>query len=126
MITRLSEFIERKGMSVLSLEKSIGTRGTIQNAIENNSNLGVKWISKIFEVYPNLSAEWLFRGEGEMERGEVDLNVFRAMEILYQNADQAVMLDSFNELMNKLGLVKENKELRDRIKRIEEQLGGSK
>lgn len=71
MTERLAEYVEESGKSVLSIEKAIGTRSTIQNAIDNNSNLGFNWITKILATNPDLSPEWLVTGKGSMMKSEV-------------------------------------------------------
>ena len=69
---RIAEYLEKTGQSVLSLEKSIGTRSTIQSAIKNRSNLGVDWIKKILLSQPDLNPVWLILGKGPMLLSELD------------------------------------------------------
>tara|TARA_Y100000815_G_C12953409_1_gene353785 strand:+ start:64 stop:405 length:342 start_codon:yes stop_codon:yes gene_type:complete len=62
----MQAFIDYKGLTINSFEKSINTRGTIGKFLSEDSNLGINWISKIIETYEDLNIEWFFTGEGKM------------------------------------------------------------
>ncbi len=62
----LKEYIDYKKMSILSFEKSIGSRSTIDKAIKSNSNLRGDILSKIIVTYKDINPKWLLTGEGEM------------------------------------------------------------
>lgn len=64
----LIQFIDYKRISVLSFEKKIGVRSTIQKAISGNSNLGSNLLAKIVVEFPEINPEWLITGKGEMLR----------------------------------------------------------
>lgn len=66
VVERLAEFIEYKDVSMLSFERSIGTRSTISKAIANNKDISVSWIEEIARVYPEINLEWLITGVGDM------------------------------------------------------------
>ncbi|GHT15692.1 hypothetical protein AGMMS4956_16220 [Bacteroidia bacterium] len=69
MINRLLQFIENQHVSVRFFELSIGaSNGVIRKAIANSTDIQSKWVAKIVENYPQLSAEWLLIGKGEMLR----------------------------------------------------------
>lgn len=82
----LKEYIDYKGISVLSFEKSIGTRSTIDKAIKNNSNLRSDILAKIIETYTDISPEWLLTGKGKMlnsnSKSKSNLNDFAIEEIV--------------------------------------------
>lgn len=62
----IKKFIDYKQMSVLSFEKSLATRSTIDKAIKTNSNLRSDLLAKIIETYPEINPYWLLTGKGEM------------------------------------------------------------
>lgn len=62
----IKKFIDYKEMSVLSFEKSLDTRSTIDKAIKTNSNLRSDFLAKIIETYPEINPYWLLTGKGEM------------------------------------------------------------
>jgi len=67
MIHRLQQFIESQEKNVTVFEKKIGaSNGVIRKAIANNTDIQGRWLVQICENYPNLSAEWLLTGRGEM------------------------------------------------------------
>ena len=80
----LKEYIDYKGISVLSFEKSIGTRSTIDKAIKNNSNLRSDILAKIIETYTDINPEWLLTGKGKMLSSDSrsSLNDFEIEEIV--------------------------------------------
>lgn len=96
VVKRIEDFAKATKKSILSIEKEIGTRSTIQNAIDNDSNLGYKWVTKILEAYPDLRAEWLMRGKGEMLYSESeDLNFISEV---HSRKDELMKYESFREL----------------------------
>lgn len=46
------------------------SEGTMSKAFRNNTEIRTDNIESIVESYPQLSAEWLLRGEGEMFKRE--------------------------------------------------------
>jgi hypothetical protein len=69
----LIQFIDYKHISVLSFEKKIGVRSTIQKAIKGNSNLGSNLLAKIVVEFPDINPEWLLTGKGEMLRNSEEI-----------------------------------------------------
>ena len=66
-LNRLHQFVQFKNLSLNQFEKSLEvSHGSISNAIKNNKSIGSRVIQKILDTYPELSAEWFFRGEGPM------------------------------------------------------------
>lgn len=53
--------------SFRAFEIAIGvSNGTIGNAVKKHTDVSLDTISKIIETYPQLSAEWLIAGRGQM------------------------------------------------------------
>lgn len=64
---RLSKFIDYLDIAPTKFEKQIDVgHSTIMKAINQSKSIGSDIINKILITYPELSAEWLMRGEGEM------------------------------------------------------------
>lgn len=81
----LKKYIDYKGISVLSFEKSVGTRSTIDKAIKNDSNLRSDLLAKIIETYPEISPSWLLTGEGRMIiKNGSDKNEAEPISIMYK------------------------------------------
>ncbi|MCC3158918.1 hypothetical protein LJ737_16870 [Hymenobacter sp. 15J16-1T3B] len=64
---RFSQLIQALGMSknafALSLDK---TATVIQHIVEERNKPGFDLLCKVFEVYPNVSKDWLMQGAGSM------------------------------------------------------------
>jgi hypothetical protein len=69
---RVNEFRQDKQMSILALSKVLEMNQTTLNKQLKDDGCGVQvsTLVKILSVYPELSAEWLLRGEGEMKKGD--------------------------------------------------------
>ena len=71
IISRIKQFADSQGISNRALERSMGvSEGTMSKAFRNNTEIRTDNIESIVESYPQLSAEWLLRGEGEMFKRE--------------------------------------------------------
>ena len=72
IISRIKQFADSQGISNRALERTMGvSEGTMSKAFRNNTEIRTDNIESIVENYPQLSAEWLLRGEGEMLKKEV-------------------------------------------------------
>lgn len=65
---RIKELIDFKGMSINSFSKKINIVQTTLNRQINGdtSSIPVDTIEAILHYFPEISAEWLLRGEGDM------------------------------------------------------------
>lgn len=67
IISRISEYIKHKGLSVRKIELSIGaSSGALSKAIRNGTDIQSKWIEKIIFTYNDINPLWLLTGNGEM------------------------------------------------------------
>jgi transcriptional regulator with XRE-family HTH domain len=71
---RFREFMGSTGLSILAFANAIGIpQSTLNQQLNgrNGKNIGVQIsvITATLSAYPDLSAEWLLRGEGEMKKG---------------------------------------------------------
>lgn len=64
---RVNEFIDFKQLSVNSLSKAINVAQTTLNSqLRGNASLSIIVVERILSTYPEVSAEWLLRGKGDM------------------------------------------------------------
>lgn len=69
LLERISQLAENEGITIGALERRIGaSKGVLSRAIQNNTDIQAKWISKIVENYPQYSADWLLSGAGVMKK----------------------------------------------------------
>lgn len=69
---RVNEFRKSLDLSILAFSKEININQTTLNKQLKDGGCGVQvsTLTQILDTYPDLSAEWLLRGEGEMKRGD--------------------------------------------------------
>lgn len=79
MNKRLKQYISTRNLSVRAFEMSIDTsNGVIRRFVDGETSIKSETIIRILETYPDLSAEWLLRGKGEMmlsERNSLDATI---------------------------------------------------
>ena len=64
---RLIKIVNHEGVSVRSLEGRIGcSNGVLAKSMARGTDISGIWLSKIIEVLPQYSAEWLLTGKGDM------------------------------------------------------------
>lgn len=69
VLQRVNEFISKSKISITSLSKTFGiVQTTLNRQIKGETQLSASTIEAILTNYPNISAEWIMRGEGAMER----------------------------------------------------------
>ncbi len=107
---RVVQFIEYKGITKYKLCKDLGFSNKF---LDNSSNMGTDKACKILHYFPELSAEWLLTGNGEMLKQEVAKS-----EV--DNIDYKEKY--YKALEDKEGLYEENRELYKEIKALREQL----
>ena len=77
ILDRIQQLAKAEGITITGLERSIGaSKGVLSRAINNQTDIQAKWLQKIVENYPHISADWLVTGRGDMRIG----NVRSAME----------------------------------------------
>lgn len=64
---RVREFLSCNSISINSLAKQINVaQATLNPQLRGDRTLAANIVVKILEAFPDISAEWLLRGEGEM------------------------------------------------------------
>ena len=67
VLRNIMQIAENERITVTKLEQAIGaSKGVLSRAIGKNSDIQLKWVLKIVEIYPQYSCEWLIKGEGSM------------------------------------------------------------
>jgi transcriptional regulator with XRE-family HTH domain len=68
VIKRIKDFLEHKNISQEDLRRAlvIRSRSQVSNWFTGADNMPDKQIVKIIRAFPDLNANWLIRGEGEM------------------------------------------------------------
>ena len=107
---KISEFISSLGISKRDFYAKTGiSRGTI----ENTTGITEDTLAKLFVTYPELSAEWVLRGEGDMLRVTQVMAEPVAKEVIELPLSNKELLDRIERL------VEEKAELKCRIVELE-------
>lgn len=106
MLNRLKKYIDYKGISVSAFEKSIGmSNASFGKSLKNGGSIGGDKLEKILSVYPDINAEWLLTGGGEMLKSTTKMNI--------SHIDNEWILKRFEEIVAENALLKrENEELK--------------
>lgn len=77
IIQRIKKLIDANNMSITSLSKKINIVQTTLNRQLNGdtSSIPIGTIEAILHYFPEISAEWLLRGEGAMIKGDNEAKV---------------------------------------------------
>jgi plasmid maintenance system antidote protein VapI len=68
---RFTQLIQQLGMSKNAFAQSLDKTATvIQHLVDERNKPGYDLLCKVFEVYPNVSKDWLLLGQGSMMVGE--------------------------------------------------------
>lgn len=64
---RIKQYLDYKGISVSSFEKSLGmANASFGKTLKNNGSIGIDKLEKILKVYPDINPLWLVVGDGQM------------------------------------------------------------
>lgn len=78
MIARLKEFISHSGLSTRAFALKCGlAQNTLSNQLNGMRELSLKSVYNIANAFPELSTDWLIRGEGEMLKVSPTLDIDR-------------------------------------------------
>ena len=70
---RVREFLSYNSISINSLAKQINVaQATLNPQLRGDRTLAANIVVKILDAFPDVSAEWLLRGEGEMYKSNSD------------------------------------------------------
>ena len=71
MVNRIKKVIEKSGKSDSSFAKLIGLQQmTLWRQLNGERKLSLETVTAVLSVFPEISAEWLLRGEGSMLIGD--------------------------------------------------------
>lgn len=115
MITRIQTLKEHYGLSTRALAIKCGlNQPTLDRMLKGINALNLNCITSILLAFPEISAEWLLRGEGGMTKQEVTSkelerinklnNVVESLQEVIdgKNATIASLIDRIKQLENQL------------------------
>lgn len=90
ILVRLQQFIDRMNLSLYQVNKEAGlSKGLLTNAFAKRQGLTTSTLEALLNTYPQLNANWLIVGRGEMLIAETkDTTPHAAHEQHLQHLDQ--------------------------------------
>lgn len=120
---RILSFLESQGIKKVDFFEATGIQSSNFKGKNMSSQPGGDMIVRVLTIYPNLSAEWLLRGEGDMLKSSVtkDKPKIIKTDTKKDNDLSSSILDKF--LTTIQNQAEEIGELKARIKELEQRLG---
>ena len=115
MIERIKLIISQLGLSTRAFALNCGLRqNTLSNQLNGMRELSLSTVTAILTAYPEISSEWLIKGEGEMfKTTPPDINAERVMKMVDTIATLQDTINSKNDTIAALN---------ERIKQLENQI----
>ncbi len=90
IIQRIAEIITSKGFSENSFAKQIGSnQRTINQQLRGDRKLSLDTVCNVINSFWDISAEWLLRGEGNMNKSEEKNS---DIHIMYETSRKQILL----------------------------------
>ncbi len=90
IIQRIAEIITSKGFSENSFAKQIGSnQRTINQQLRGDRKLSLDTVCNVINSFGDISAEWLLRGEGSMNKSEEKNS---DIHIMYETSRKQILL----------------------------------
>ena len=120
---RILSFLESQGIKKVDFFEATGIQSSNFKGKNMSSQPGGDMFVRVLTIYPNLSAEWLLRGEGDMLKSSVtkDKPKIIKTDTKKDNDLSSSILDKF--LTTIQNQAEEIGELKARIKDLEQRLG---
>lgn len=120
---RILSFLESQGIKKVDFFEATGIQSSNFKGKNMSSQPGGDMIVRVLTIYPNLSAEWLLRGEGDMLKSSVtkDKPKIIKTDTKKDNDLSSSILDKF--LTTIQNQAEEIGELKARIKDLEQRFG---
>lgn len=120
VLQRVNEFILNSGISITSLSKTFGiVQTTLNRQIKGETQLSASTIEALLTNYPNISAEWIMRGEGAMERTCQQIGDITNSSAIGNNVNGSGNKISHNDISDFIDI---QKGYQDMIKKKDEQI----
>lgn len=113
-------FIEQNDIRKVDFYEATGISSGNFKGKNLTSQIGGDALVKILTIYPNLSAEWLLRGEGTMTRGVGDATVPAASPAVPEPSSPAIVSDLVSKIAEQ---AEEIGQLKERIFQLERKKG---
>lgn len=117
VLQRVKDFIEESKMSKNAFAKSLSMdQTTVNNQILGKRSVSIDLVLSFLTNYPNISAEWLMRGEGEMfiqektEYADKLSDETEGYSTIRELQDKIVALEAENNVLREMVGLQKNKQ----------------
>lgn len=94
ILHRLKEYIDAKGLTIASFERSVGmSNASFGKSLKNNGAIGSDKLENILSVYPDINPVWLLTGKGTMQITDAPLTT----SPLAQPAENALLYKMYQD-----------------------------
>ena len=116
MVSRIKKLIELQGVSVRAFAIACEINSpTLDRQLKGRMALSLDTVNKILAANPNLSAEWLMRGEGSMTKSEMLMQSSdRVNKLISTIGELQSIIEEKQSIIN--ALQAENEKLKKQIK----------
>lgn len=116
MLQRIKDVIKQKARSKEMFATAVAVSvNTLDTYLKRRSKVSLDLIEKILQTYPDISAEWLLRGEGDMYRNANSGNVNNYEINSHSTVHKGDVSDSYNntsaDLQQEVKTLKEKERL---------------
>jgi len=111
---RVIEVLESKNITPNALADKLGMyQQTISKQLrEDGSGVSLTTVVGMLELFPDLSAEWLLRGEGSMEKGA------KAVQMQFGNVLNNTLVQTIDSLNTTIAMLKERLQAYEQPKKV--------
>jgi len=111
---RVIEVLESKNITQNALADKLGMyQQTISKQLrEDGSGVSLTTVVGMLELFPDLSAEWLLRGEGSMEKGA------KALQVQFGNVLNNTLVQTIDSLNTTIAMLKERLQAYEQPKKV--------
>ena len=111
---RVIKVLESKNITPNALADKLGMyQQTISKQLrEDGSGVSLTTVVGMLELFPDLSAEWLLRGEGSMEKGA------KAVQVQFGNALNNTLVQTIDSLNTTIAMLKERLQAYEQPKKV--------
>ena len=117
MLNRIEELKKNLGLSTRALALKCGmNQPTLDRMLKGINALNLNCVTSILEVYPEVSAEWLIRGKGEMFLSQpIETDSIKRINSLLDTI--STLQDTINNYKDTVSLLKEeNQNIKNQLK----------
>lgn len=90
-LKRIKTYLDHKDIRISTFEKSVGfSNGSFGGQLKKNRSIGIDKLENILRKYPDLDANWVLTGSGEMLRDKHEDIKTPIMQVNYERTIESL------------------------------------